>query len=125
MTAVVPLTFPRRRLPAVLAASVALGMAVSALGARDGGTWFLETVWVLVGLPLVVLARRRFPLTNLLCCLLAAHAMVLAVGGHYTYAQVPVGDWVRDTFGLSRNPYDRFGHLMQGVVPAVPGRARG
>ena len=119
MTAVVPLTFPRRRLPAVLAASVALGMAVSALGARDGGTWFLETVWVLVGLPLVVLARRRFPLTNLLCCLLAAHAMVLAVGGHYTYAQVPVGDWARDTFGLSRNPYDRFGHLMQGFVPAV------
>ncbi|MET7701624.1 DUF2238 domain-containing protein [Streptomyces sp. NPDC005485] len=82
-------------------------------------TWLLETVWVLIGLPLVVLTWRRFPLTNLLCCLLAAHALVLAVGGHYTYAQVPLGDWVRDWFGLDRNPYDRFGHLMQGFVPAV------
>jgi len=119
MTAVVHSAVPRRQLPAVLAALVVLGMAVSAWGARDRATWFLETVWVLVGLPFVVLAWRRFPLTNLLCCLLAVHAMVLAVGGHYTYAQVPLGDWVRDTFGLDRNPYDRFGHLMQGFVPAV------
>ena len=119
MTAVVHAAAPRRHLPAVLVAVVVAGKAVSARGARDRTTWFLETVWVLVGLPLVVLTRRRFPLTNLLCCLLAAHALVLAVGGHYTYAQVPLGDWVRDTFGLSRNPYDRFGHLMQGFVPAV------
>ncbi|WP_391858875.1 DUF2238 domain-containing protein [Streptomyces rhizosphaerihabitans] len=94
-------------------------MAVSAWHAHDGTTWLLETVWVLVGLPAVVLSRRRFPLTSLLYCLLAAHALVLAVGGHYTYAQVPLGDWVRDTFALDRNPYDRFGHLMQGFVPAV------
>lgn len=119
MTAVVHSPVPRRHLPAVAAAVVVVGMAVSAWGARERGTWFLETVWVLVGLPLVLLAWRRFPLTNLLCCLLAAHALVLAVGGHYTYAQVPLGDWVRDTFGLARNPYDRFGHLMQGFVPAV------
>ncbi|MET9907605.1 DUF2238 domain-containing protein [Streptomyces sp. NPDC006476] len=119
MTAVVHSALPRRPLPAVAAAVVVVGMALSAWGARERGTWFLETVWVLVGLPLVVLAWRRFPLTNLLCCLLAAHALVLAVGGHYTYAQVPLGDWVRDTFGLARNPYDRFGHLMQGFVPAV------
>ncbi|MEV6015837.1 DUF2238 domain-containing protein [Streptomyces sp. NPDC051997] len=98
---------------------VVAGMALSAWRAKDGTTWLLETVWVLVGLPLVVLGRRRFPLTSLLYCLLAAHALVLAVGGHYTYAQVPLGDWVRDTFGLDRNPYDRFGHLMQGFVPAV------
>ncbi|MHC3470004.1 DUF2238 domain-containing protein [Streptomyces sp. 7R007] len=110
---------PRRRLPALSAALVVAGMAVSAYAPRDRATWFLETVWVLVGLPLVVLAWRRFPLTNLLCGLLAAHALVLAVGGHYTYAQVPAGDWVRDAFGLARNPYDRFGHLMQGFVPAV------
>ncbi|MBO4258541.1 DUF2238 domain-containing protein [Streptomyces griseorubiginosus] len=119
MTAVVHSPVPRRHLPAVAATVVVVGMALSAWGARERGTWFLETVWVLVGLPLVVLAWRRFPLTNLLCCLLAAHALVLAVGGHYTYAQVPLGDWVRDTFGLARNPYDRFGHLMQGFVPAV------
>ena len=119
MTAVVHPAVPRRHLPAVAAAVVVAGLAVSAWGPRERGTWFLETVWVLVGLPLVVLAWRRFPLTNLLCCLLAVHALVLAVGGHYTYAQVPLGDWVRDTFGLARNPYDRFGHLMQGFVPAV------
>ncbi|WP_028804153.1 DUF2238 domain-containing protein [Streptomyces sp. 142MFCol3.1] len=110
---------PRGTLPAVLVAVVVAGLAVSGLHPHDRTTWLLETVWVLVGLPLVVLTRRRFPLTNLLYCLLAAHALVLAVGGHYTYAQVPLGDWVRDALGLDRNPYDRFGHLMQGFVPAV------
>ncbi|WP_393101843.1 DUF2238 domain-containing protein [Streptomyces sp. LN325] len=109
----------RRVLPAALVALVVAGLAVSAWNPHDRTTWLLETVWVLLGLPLAVLSRRRFPLTNLLCCLLAAHALVLAVGGHYTYAEVPVGDWVRDGLGLARNPYDRFGHLMQGFVPAV------
>ncbi|MEU6199900.1 DUF2238 domain-containing protein [Streptomyces sp. NPDC047061] len=114
-----PHRVPRRVPPALLAGVVVAGMALSAWGARDRTTWFLETVWVLVGLPLVVLTWRRFPLTGLLATLLAAHALVLAAGGHYTYAEVPVGDWVRDTLHLSRNPYDRFGHLMQGFVPAV------
>lgn len=119
MSAALHPAVPRRHLPAVAAAVVVVGLAVSAWGARERGTWFLETVWALIGLPLVMLTWRRFPLTNLLCALLAAHALVLAVGGHYTYAQVPLGDWVRDTFHLARNPYDRFGHLMQGFVPAV------
>lgn len=121
MTAVhsAPVPTPRRVPPALFAGVVAVGLALSAWGARDRTTWFLETVWALVGLPLVVLAWRRFPLTGLLCGLLTVHALVLAVGGHYTYAQVPAGDWVRDTLGLDRNPYDRFGHLMQGFVPAV------
>ena len=115
----VPHRVPRRVPPLLLAGVVVAGMALSAWGARDRTTWFLETVWVLVGLPLVVLTWRRFPLTGLLAGLLTAHALVLAVGGHYTYAEVPVGDWVRDTFGLDRNPYDRLGHLMQGFVPAI------
>ncbi|MEU1404611.1 DUF2238 domain-containing protein [Streptomyces sp. NPDC005728] len=121
MTAVhpVPRTVPRRVPPVLFAGVVAVGLGVSAWDVRDRTTWLLETVWALVGLPLVVLVWRRFPLTGLLCGLLAVHALVLAVGGHYTYAQVPLGDRVRDTFGLSRNPYDRFGHLMQGFVPAV------
>ncbi|MFJ4946736.1 DUF2238 domain-containing protein [Streptomyces sp. NPDC088760] len=121
MTAVhpAPLRAARRVPPALFAGVVAAGLAVSAWGARDRTTWFLETVWALVGLPLVVLAWRRFPLTGLLCGLLTVHALVLALGGHYTYAEVPAGDWVRDTLGLDRNPYDRFGHLMQGFVPAV------
>ncbi|WP_369227582.1 DUF2238 domain-containing protein [Streptomyces sp. R39] len=115
----VPHRVPRRVPPALFAGVVVAGLALSAWGARDRTTWFLETVWVLAGLPLVVLTWRRFPLTGLLAGLLAAHALVLAAGGHYTYAEVPVGDWVRDAFHLSRNPYDRFGHLMQGFVPAI------
>ncbi|MFI8327038.1 DUF2238 domain-containing protein [Streptomyces sp. NPDC085529] len=109
----------RRRLPAALAFCVAAALAVSAWGAKDPTTWVLETVWVMVGLPLAILLRRRFPLSGLLCGLLAAHGLVLIVGGHYTYAEVPAGDWVRDWLGLERNPYDRFGHLVQGFVPAV------
>ncbi|MER6347200.1 DUF2238 domain-containing protein [Streptomyces sp. NPDC001595] len=110
---------PRRVLPAVLAGVVVLGVAVSAWAPYDRATWLLETFWIFLGLPLVVLTWRRFPLTGLLCALLAAHALVLAVGGHYTYARVPAGDWVRDAFALERNPYDRLGHLTQGFVPAV------
>lgn len=113
------MTAVRRPLPVLLAWAVVAALALSARGPRDRTTWFLETVWVLVGLPLIVLTWRRFPLTDLLCVLLAVHALVLMVGGHYTYAQVPLGDWVRDAFGLDRNPYDRLGHLMQGFVPAV------
>ncbi|WP_330285839.1 DUF2238 domain-containing protein [Streptomyces sp. NBC_00576] len=110
---------PRRHLPVLLAGLVAVALAVSMWQPHDLMTWFLETVWILIGLPVIVLTWRRFPLTNLLCCLLALHALVLMVGGHYTYAQVPLGDWARDTFGLDRNPYDRLGHLMQGFVPAM------
>jgi putative membrane protein len=117
--AVTPAPGTRRTLPLVLVGVVLAGLAVSAWHPHDRLTWLLETVWVLIGLPLAVLHRRRFPLTNVLCCLLAAHALVLALGGHYTYAQVPLGEWVRDGLGLDRNPYDRFGHLMQGFVPAV------
>ncbi|WP_405811917.1 DUF2238 domain-containing protein [Streptomyces sp. NBC_01520] len=109
----------RHRLPVVLVAVVAGALTVSAWHPKDPTTWLLETVWVMLGLPLAVLLRKRFPLSDLLCCLLAAHALVLIVGGHYTYAEVPAGDWVRDWFGLERNPYDRFGHLMQGFVPAI------
>ncbi|XIE77144.1 DUF2238 domain-containing protein [Streptomyces sp. SBR177] len=109
----------RRRMPTVLAFCVAAALAVSAWGVKDPTTWLLETVWVMVGLPLAIVLRRRFALSGLLCGLLAAHALVLIVGGHYTYAEVPAGDWVRDWLGLERNPYDRFGHLMQGFVPAI------
>ena len=101
------MTAVRRPLPVLLAWVVVAALALSAWGPRDRTTWFLETVWVLAGLPLLVLTRRRFPLTDLLYVLLAVHALVLIVGGHYTYAQVPLGDWVRDTFALDRNPYDR------------------
>lgn len=68
----------------------------------------------------VVLATwRRFPLTRLLCWLLVLHSFVLCHGGHYTYADTPLGDWFRDTFALSRNHYDRLGHFVQDFVPAI------
>lgn len=110
---------PRRRLPAALAVAVTAVLVVSRFGAADPTTWLLETVWVMAGLPLAILLRHRFPLSGLLCGLLAVHALVLIVGGHYTYAEVPAGDWVRDWLGWDRNPYDRFGHLVQGFVPAI------
>ncbi len=100
---------------AVVAAFILLGIAPLA----DRFTWLLENLPVLIGLPLVVMAYRRRPLTPLLIRLLAVHAVILMIGGHWTYAAVPAGDWVRDWFGLARNPYDRLGHLAQGFVPAI------
>lgn len=109
----------RRPLPAVMAAVALAGLLLSGIQPKDRPTWVMETLWVMVGLPVIVLLWRRFPLTGLLCCLLALHALVLSTGGHYTYADVPLGEWLRNAFGLSRNPYDRIGHLMQGFVPAI------
>ncbi|MFF3326997.1 DUF2238 domain-containing protein [Streptomyces sp. NPDC002889] len=109
----------RAGVPLALAALVCAGLLVSGLRPYDRATWLLETCWVLVGLPLVVLVWQRFPLTLLLSCLLALHALVLCLGGHYTYARVPLGEWLQDGLGLTRNPYDRIGHLMQGFVPAI------
>jgi putative membrane protein len=85
-------------------------------------TWWLEIAWVLVGLPLVLLCWRRFPLTRLLSWLLAGHALVLIYGGAYTYAETPFGFWLRDVLDLTRNPYDRIGHFVQGFVPVLLAR---
>src|SRR4051794_11071537 len=108
-----------RRLLAVLAAVVVVGLLWSAVGPRDGGVWFLETVWVIVGLPVVLLWAWRSPLTTVAAVLLAVHAVVLAYGGHYGYAHTPVGLAVQDWMSLGRNPYDRLGHFLQGFVPAI------
>lgn len=82
-------------------------------------TWALENVPVWVGLGLLACTHRQFPLSSLCLHLLAIHSVILAVGGHYTYAKVPLGEWARDAFGLARNHYDRFGHFAQGFIPAV------
>ncbi|MEV0156947.1 DUF2238 domain-containing protein [Micromonospora sp. NPDC050686] len=113
------MTRARAVLPKVLLGVVLLALVVSGIRPYDRLTWLLETVWVMVGVPLVLLTWRRFPLTTLLCCLLTVHALILIVGGHWTYARTPPGDWVRDLLGLSRNPYDRLGHFAQGFVPAI------
>lgn len=86
---------------------------------RDAGTWVMEVAPAGIALIAMMLTRARFPLTSLLYVLIWLHALVLLVGGHYTYAEVPAFNWLRDEFGLARNYYDRVGHLMQGFVPAI------
>jgi putative membrane protein len=109
----------RRVTPRVLLVLVVVALVATGIHPRDHLTWLLETFWVILGIPLVLLTWRRFPLTTLLCCLLAVHALVLTVGGYYTYARTPLGYWLQDLFGLDRNPYDRLGHFLQGFVPAI------
>ncbi len=94
----------------------------SGIEPHDRFTWLLEVAPVLIGLPVVVATRRRFPLTPLLYLLLTIHAVILMVGGKYTYAQVPAGFWVQDLLGFERNHYDRLGHFAQGFVPAILAR---
>jgi putative membrane protein len=113
---------PSRAERRALVGLLVLALIVSCVIAHDRLTWFLETVWVMVGLPLVAWRWPRFPLSRLLCWLLALHALVLIYGGAYTYALTPLGLWVRDTFDFARNHYDRLGHFMQGFVPAILAR---
>jgi len=94
----------------------------SGIGPREIGTWWLEVAPVLIGIPILVATYRRFPLTPLAYVLVWLHAIILMIGGHYTYAEVPLFNWVRDTFGLARNHYDRIGHFAQGFVPAILAR---
>ena len=108
-----------RREPLVLLLLALLLLVVSGIGPKDRFTWWLEVAPVLVAVPVLVLTARRFPLTPLAYRLLFLHALVLMLGGHYTYAEVPLGFWFRDLIGLARNHYDRLGHLMQGFVPAI------
>jgi putative membrane protein len=106
-------------LPASLLALVAAALVASGLRPYDRLTWLLEVLPVLVAAPLLVATFRRFPLTPLVYWLVALHALVLILGGHYTYARVPLGFWMQDWFDFTRNHYDRIGHLMQGFAPAI------
>lgn len=110
------------RLNRTLVFAVALLLLWSAIGPHDRLTWWLEVGPVLIAAPILIATRRAFPLTALVSVAIAVHASILIVGGHYTYALVPAGDWVRDVFSLQRNPYDRLGHFAQGFVPALIAR---
>ncbi len=108
------------RLPLVLLAAEAAAFLLLGLAPKaDRFTWFMENAPVILGVPILVLTYRRFPLTNLLYALIALHGLVLMVGGHWTYAEVPAGHWVKAWLHLARNPYDRLGHLFQGFVPVL------
>ncbi len=113
---------PSPRLPAILAGIVVLALVVSGIAPHDRPTWLLEVAPVLVALPVLAATWRRFPLTPLLYLLIALHALVLILGGTYTYARVPLGFWLQDWLHLARNPYDRIGHVMQGLVPTLVAR---
>lgn len=110
------------RLHSVLGLAVLIALVVSGVKPYDRPTWLLEVAPVLIGLPILAFTYRRFRFTDLLYILMALHAIVLVVGGHYTYARVPLGEWVQEQFSLMRNPYDKLGHFMQGFVPALIAR---
>jgi putative membrane protein len=94
----------------------------SAIAPRDRFTWVLEVAPAMVGAVVLWATRRRFPLTPLAYALVLVHAIILMVGGHYTYAEVPLFDWIKEAFGHQRNNYDKLGHFAQGFVPAVIAR---
>jgi putative membrane protein len=100
----------------------AAGFAWSAIGAADQFTWALEVFPAVVGLAVLAATAKRYPLSSLTMWCILVHCYVLFVGGHYTYAEVPLFNWIRDTFHHARNNYDKVGHFMQGFVPAMIAR---
>ena len=94
----------------------------SGIHPKDYLTWLLEVLPTLIGFVVLVATRHKFPLTTLAYILILCHCVILMVGGHYTYAEVPLFDWVRDWFDLERNNYDKVGHFVQGFVPAIIAR---
>ena len=102
-----------------------IGIAVllwSAMKPHDYFTWVLEVFPIFVAMPVLIFTYQKLPLSNLLYLLILVHAIILMVGGHYTYAEVPFFNWLRDTYHLDRNYYDRVGHFVQGFVPAMIAR---
>jgi len=91
----------------------------SAINPKDYATWVLEVAPAIIAFILLLLTRKHFPLTSLCYTLLLLHCWILMVGGHYTYAEVPLFDTIKEMFGQSRNNYDKLGHFAQGFVPAL------
>lgn len=97
-------------------------LALSGVRPFDRTTWMLEVAPIVIALPVLWASYRRYPLTNLLYFFIFMHALVLMLGGAYSYARVPLGFYIADLFDLSRNPYDKIGHFFQGFVPALVAR---
>lgn len=112
----------RERLNTGLATVILVALIVSGIAPFDRLTWLMEVAPVLIALPLLIATRRSYPLTTLLIVLIAAHALVLIAGGAYSYARVPLGFWLQELLGTTRNPYDKIGHFMQGFVPVMVAR---
>ena len=112
----------RRSEPLALLVLGLICLVVSRIGALEPGTWMLEVFPIFLVVPILVATARRFPLTPLAYRLIFVHALILMVGGHYTYAKVPLGFWMEHALHLARNNYDRIGHFAQGFVPAIVAR---
>ena len=106
---------------ALLARGLAL-LVWSGINPADRTTWILEVAPIFIAVPLLVVTGPRFPFTPLAYRLIFVHALILMLGGHYTYAEVPLGFWIQRLFGFTRNHYDRIGHFAQGFVPAMIAR---
>ena len=112
----------RPREPLLLLVTALVLLICSGVAPYERGTWWMEVFPVILAVPVLVLTARRFPLTPLAYRLIFLHACILMLGGHYTYARVPLGFWVQDALQLARNHYDRLGHFAQGFVPAIIAR---
>ncbi len=112
----------RAQEPLVLLLISLAALVFSGINPFDRLTWLLEVFPVLIAVPILVATYRRFPLTTLLYRLILLHALILMLGGHYTYARVPLGYWAQNLFHFARNHYDRIGHFAQGFIPAIVSR---
>lgn len=105
--------------PKILLGSILIMLMWSVINPHDLFTWFLEVLPVLIGIIVLAYIYPRFRFSNFVYTLLWLHAIILIVGGHYTYAEMPLFNWLRDSFDLGRNYYDRVGHFAQGFIPAM------
>jgi putative membrane protein len=108
--------------PLILLAVSSVLLVVSGIAPLERGTWWMEVAPIFIVFPILAATFSRFPLTPLAYRLIFIHSVILMVGGHYTYAKVPLGFWMEELFGFTRNHYDRIGHLAQGFVPAIAAR---
>ena len=104
---------------AICLSVLAAALLLSGIAPHDRLTWWMEIAPILIVVPVLIQSRRSFPLTGLLYGLIAVHGIILAVGGHWTYAEVPAGRWLQEWLHTSRNDYDKLGHLAQGFVPVI------
>ena len=109
----------RYNYPILFSAFTFIILAVSFVLTFDRKTWVLEVFPILVGFPILFFTYKKFPFTNLIYILLTVHFIIISIGGIYTYAEVPLGYWMQDWFGFSRNNYDKIGHFAQGFIPAL------
>jgi len=107
------------REPLILLLTGTLLLALTAIHPHDYPTWWMEVAPIFIAVPILVATYKNYALTPLLYRLLFLHALILMVGGHYTYAEVPLGYWMQDWFDFARNNYDKIGHLAQGFIPAM------